>query len=574
MNGAINVERTLGTLQEEHGLEKEENTNKVILGSYNAKLISSIVISQMNDESKSEENGPALLMQPVITQPNAYCIKQSWTNHNLINSNKAFIIRPSKLGTETSLANLHNREEKPYHKQRKGFTSITVTARQIQPSPNQTVCGASGDPQCLKYSNRDHPQNIITPSGSAELIHQHFALHCHGPYQNGSPAKAQHPNLHAGQQNLLCNPGYLSSVNHRKKVQGSFSSHVDLKLSYQSPSIIYYIDKSLFVSFDQSQIATQTIYRSVLFVNIHCNSSKPTPDGVNDLANREPIVELQKRASPKEESLLTAKNRDYIKNQINLRRQCQRRIKCDCIFPVDNMSIGDHPTEAYFLMAKDKKGDDNSNIHSCTQHQHFLKDSDGHVNAGESIRCYSFQETKQCKESDEEETACIVPADSLNIIPAEKVTGTQSKGSRKSGKIPSRPLSLREALEFFRPDFISRSQKRIEKLIMMAQLRKAQVNKIPHKKKRRFPFAKPSSTPTKKLYTVPHPLSDNLFRPKERIISKKEMQLRSKRIYNNLPEVKRKKEEEKKRAISQRNRLRAELFKKKLLDQILQRNAD
>ncbi|KAM7385462.1 hypothetical protein PAMP_001545 [Pampus punctatissimus] len=36
------------------------------------------------------------------------------------------------------------------------------------------------------------------------------------------------------------------------------------------------------------------------------------------------------------------------------------------------------------------------------------------------------------------------------------------------------------------------------------------------------------------------------------------MQLRSRRIYNKLPEVTKKKEEEKKRAVSQTNRLRAE----------------
>uniref|UniRef100_UPI00398F5A46 (E2-independent) E3 ubiquitin-conjugating enzyme FATS n=1 Tax=Pristiophorus japonicus TaxID=55135 RepID=UPI00398F5A46 len=76
----------------------------------------------------------------------------------------------------------------------------------------------------------------------------------------------------------------------------------------------------------------------------------------------------------------------------------------------------------------------------------------------------------------------------------------------------------------------------------------------------------------KRQCTVPHPLSDNLFKPRERMIPEKEMQMRSKRIYNMLPEVKRKKEEEKKKVVSQTNRLRAELFKKKLLDQILQRN--
>ncbi|XP_034408311.1 (E2-independent) E3 ubiquitin-conjugating enzyme FATS [Cyclopterus lumpus] len=75
----------------------------------------------------------------------------------------------------------------------------------------------------------------------------------------------------------------------------------------------------------------------------------------------------------------------------------------------------------------------------------------------------------------------------------------------------------------------------------------------------------------KRNCTTPDPHSDNLFKPGERTISGKEMQLRSRRIYNQLPEATKKKEEEKKRAVSQANRLRADVFKKRLLEQILQR---
>ncbi|XP_012578901.1 PREDICTED: centrosomal protein C10orf90 homolog [Condylura cristata] len=45
------------------------------------------------------------------------------------------------------------------------------------------------------------------------------------------------------------------------------------------------------------------------------------------------------------------------------------------------------------------------------------------------------------------------------------------------------------------------------------------------------------------------------------------------RIYDNLPEVRKKKEEQKKRVLLQSNRLRTEIFKKQLLDQLLQRKA-
>ncbi|KAM6186237.1 (E2-independent) E3 ubiquitin-conjugating enzyme FATS [Rhynchocyon petersi] len=128
-------------------------------------------------------------------------------------------------------------------------------------------------------------------------------------------------------------------------------------------------------------------------------------------------------------------------------------------------------------------------------------------------------------------------------------------------------LWSQEALEVHRPQFISRSQERLRKLEHMAEQRKAQ-RVSPAPKQPLQPFRA-----NRRQFTVPHPLSDNLFKPKERCISEKEMYMRSKRIYNNLPEVKKKREEQKKRVILQSNRLRAEVFKKQLLDQLLQRNA-
>ncbi|NXP04808.1 CJ090 protein, partial [Thinocorus orbignyianus] len=123
---------------------------------------------------------------------------------------------------------------------------------------------------------------------------------------------------------------------------------------------------------------------------------------------------------------------------------------------------------------------------------------------------------------------------------------------------------IQEALEIHRPQFISRSQERLKRLEHMVQLRKAQQSDAPASNQAAL-VHKLSSTPTsskKKQYTIPHPLSDNLFKPKERFISEKEMHMRSKRIYDNLPEVKKKQEEKQKRIIIQSNRLRVETFKK------------
>ncbi|XP_049319597.1 uncharacterized protein LOC103042422 [Astyanax mexicanus] len=114
-------------------------------------------------------------------------------------------------------------------------------------------------------------------------------------------------------------------------------------------------------------------------------------------------------------------------------------------------------------------------------------------------------------------------------------------------------LSLKEALELFRPDFISRSQRRIRKLEQKTRERRSLQS---------TDEMGTDSTNRKQNCTKPHPLSDNLFKPKDRVISGKEMQLRSRRIYNKLPEVTKKKEEEKRRMVLQTNRLRAEVFKK------------
>ncbi|NXF21255.1 CJ090 protein, partial [Rhodinocichla rosea] len=134
---------------------------------------------------------------------------------------------------------------------------------------------------------------------------------------------------------------------------------------------------------------------------------------------------------------------------------------------------------------------------------------------------------------------------------------------------------LQEALELHNPEFISRSQQRLKRLELMVQLRRAQHREAPPGTPRARARKLSTSTSSKKRqFTIPDPLSDNLFKPKERVIPEKEMHMRSKRIYDNLPEVKKKQEEKQKRIIIQSNRLRVEMFKKQLLDQLLHRNTE
>ncbi|XP_063748779.1 (E2-independent) E3 ubiquitin-conjugating enzyme FATS [Eleginops maclovinus] len=123
-------------------------------------------------------------------------------------------------------------------------------------------------------------------------------------------------------------------------------------------------------------------------------------------------------------------------------------------------------------------------------------------------------------------------------------------------------ISLQNALQRSRPDFISRSQGRLRELERRAQERRELAGSVDlwsdaAVRQRRARSGRFTS------------LNDNLLKPRDRALTGREVQLRSKRTQG---EGKRKKEEEKKREVCLTNRQRVELFKKTLLDQILQRN--
>ncbi|XP_051274400.1 (E2-independent) E3 ubiquitin-conjugating enzyme FATS isoform X2 [Dicentrarchus labrax] len=123
-------------------------------------------------------------------------------------------------------------------------------------------------------------------------------------------------------------------------------------------------------------------------------------------------------------------------------------------------------------------------------------------------------------------------------------------------------ISLQEALQRSRPDFISRSRGRVRELERRTYERRELADLVDPQanaalRQRGVHSARSTS------------LNDNLFKPRDTAITGREMQLRTKRT---LAEVKRKKEEEKKREECLTNRQRVELFKKRLLDQILQRS--
>ncbi|XP_043774323.1 Alstrom syndrome protein 1 isoform X6 [Cervus elaphus] len=128
--------------------------------------------------------------------------------------------------------------------------------------------------------------------------------------------------------------------------------------------------------------------------------------------------------------------------------------------------------------------------------------------------------------------------------------------------------TLQESLQLHRPDFISRSGERIKRLKLIVQERKLQ-NMLQSEREALF-----NTVQEWQGYRDPvHLLRKRGFlaAQKKRPIGKKEMIQRSKRIYEQLPEVQKKREEEKRRSEYKSYRLRAQLYKKKVTNQLLGR---
>ncbi|KAM6180319.1 LOW QUALITY PROTEIN: centrosome-associated protein ALMS1 [Erethizon dorsatum] len=139
--------------------------------------------------------------------------------------------------------------------------------------------------------------------------------------------------------------------------------------------------------------------------------------------------------------------------------------------------------------------------------------------------------------------------------------GSVADRGRADGRGPPRPFvkaTLQESLQLHRPDFISRSGERIKRLKLIVQERKLQ-NMLQSERDALFNTMRPL------------PRRVVLAAQKKKPIGKKEMIQRSKRIYEQLPEVQKKREEEKRRSEYKSYRLRAQLYKKKVTNQLLGR---
>ncbi|XP_069316799.1 (E2-independent) E3 ubiquitin-conjugating enzyme FATS isoform X2 [Eulemur rufifrons] len=568
---STNDQIALKTLQSDV-TEKKPHFTEGTLASQNTKMISSIVISQMIDENKSRDSGAVLPLPCAISRPPARHLKQSLANRSGVNIHRVFALLPGRLGIPT-LADergpereLPPKEENPCGVPQKGFASITITARRVGPPASTLVWGTVGSPLCPRCRAQDPLLQSAHPR-------RHTAFS-----RNGSVVRLQVPETHA----QLCegHEYWVTRVDDRETRFSSdarpsgkgpllFSSRVHLGVSRPCPNSVYYPDKPLSIPTEQPQLAGPQMHRSVLSLTLSCSSHRLTADGADGLANAEPIGRaLEPQLTEGSQSLLGPRWSPG-GQESHLKENPLGRVHLEtgtCPWssspPLGNAESADVGTNQVTV----RKGTED-HAKSChpsgRANQLSIHIPGWSYAAGDYTCCDLVVKIKECKKREDPTTPEPSPAP-----PEGPESPAPCEDCSEPQQTPANTLTLQEALEVRKPQFISRSQERLKKLEHMAQQRRAQRKETPGQKQSLLPVRA-----SKKQFTVPHPLSDNLFKPKERCISEKEMHMRSKRIYNNLPEVKKKKEEQRKRLILQSNRLRAEVFKKQLLDQLLQRNA-
>ncbi|XP_054437764.1 (E2-independent) E3 ubiquitin-conjugating enzyme FATS [Pteronotus mesoamericanus] len=668
--------------------ERAASGHEETLASPDTKMISSVAISQLMDESKSKEDGATVPVLRVDAQPPVWPGKQTLTSRSGVTPERAFAFLPGQLGIQTPAGargcetELPPKEEKPDSSPQKGFASITITARRVGPPASTLVWGAVGDALCTKCRAQD--PLLRDPSalaGGAHPSRHHGPFACTEPPRNSSVMRLKFPEAHV----QLCDGHqyWAPNVDHRgnrlppgppqpRKSPLLFSSCVHLRVSQQCPNAIYYLDRPLSVPIEQTPLAGPKVHRSVLSLHLNCSSHRLTPDGAGGTANGGPISTLKPPLPEGGPGLLGPRWTPAVQPSLGRLHLGTRTCPWSGSPPLKNAELAPGGAQQ-ITVRKGKEASapcGHSGVHAKQLSIHipgwsyraveikaFSGSNEKHREARvpqsaptverEQVAGFHPAELRspglcpssdppECTESPQQQSllkpgtsspGCLCPLQDLSTSPQDEDGGQMQRelprgdytccdlvvkikecpsGEASAAPAPApvpapaptptppqpappeepeapglqeeRPecqqlpatssLTLQEALEVRKPQFISRSQERLRRLERMIQQRRAQRKESPGPKQGPLPVRT-----SKKQFTVPHPLSDNLFKPKERYISEKEMHMRSKRIYNNLPEVKKKKEEQKKRLILQSNRLRAEVFKKQLLDQLLQRNA-
>eukprot|EP00794_Sanderia_malayensis_P005384 gene5384-6057_t len=117
-------------------------------------------------------------------------------------------------------------------------------------------------------------------------------------------------------------------------------------------------------------------------------------------------------------------------------------------------------------------------------------------------------------------------------------------------------VGLQEAFKFAKEDFIRRSQQRVDQ-VKTARFQSEKRKNLKNLKERHIEEAVFKNEPTSQPRKI-----DHLFKAKKRQINKKEMREQNKRMYDKLPEVVKKREEDKRKAQYAGNRMRLKQFDK------------
>ncbi|XP_018604798.1 uncharacterized protein LOC108932714 [Scleropages formosus] len=470
------------------------------------------------------------------------------------------------------------------------FLYITITSRRIPQGPDAAPLVCS-DLNTMTLPGREQPDpTLISPVATRG----HTQSNCNGQPPVGKEKAA----IMKMKDYRLCfcssqrvSGTRLTEIRHsfskmeekntpigssRSSVWSPFHSCVHLKVPSSHIKSILFLTKSLFVSLREDGLDVETtksvIYRSTLSLQLQSNSIKTTykPTPHDPLQLRRPVSKTSKNplsccGVPGDMALdlgiTTPPSSVQWRSRLHV-RICNTEPK----FSAHALSAGWPPGNSNESPPQNAKqvGIANEDTCLCWTRTRGLQAT---IGTTEVVDAGSFRRTT-CMEAGAKHGPCGV--ENVGCVSrswSPVVTESNQPQSRvRLENTTLDGLTLREALELFRPEFISRSQDRVKQLEQRTQERRTGQSRGPASEARRGR--------RRRNCTKPLPLSDNLYKPKERAISGKEMQRRSKRIYNSLPEVTKKKEEEKKKAASHTNRLRAELFKKKLLNQVLQRNSD
>ncbi|XP_041118146.1 uncharacterized protein LOC121322359 isoform X2 [Polyodon spathula] len=545
--------------------------------------------------------------------------------------------QPSTIGVlRTSRDNVcrtnsaHTESKADLPKIRPGFSSITIAARRV-------ATPASAPPEttpdiCLKHTKGALPLNavdsVVTVDGPSVEKHCKPVLRnrkatiikvteCRHRYsytegESGKKARAaEHRHSYTEGENKENEYSHFCEEGDRRgssasSSQGLIRSSAHYKVPPESANAVLYLDKTLSFSIHMPETSTvRQVHRSAL--SLYLNSSSPTE--TLDFGSGKTNEKYLPGPKPTGNS-----SRVYDSVEINqetstvppLNGLTPHKHSCvDGVWGIASQSSSQASAAAVTKAPQIEKQEHHFNYETSMHRNNFktLYLNDAQVITGPQTSSYpnrkqaadqgvakfaslpeqdalerddvtSLGKVSDCEKEDIRQqstpsiTEHIADSTTRNLGKPNQCVQSETHTDLEDGSQTA--LTLREALELLRPDFITRSRERVQQLELRALQRRAEQSE-----RVSAPPGIPSSTANRKRQnTRPHPLSDNLFKPKERTISGKEMQLRSKRIYKQLPEVKRRKEEEKKKVVSQTNRLRAELFKKKLLDQILQRSID